>query len=127
MGRSKSGEGLARVNDLRDAALKLIKAFGQWEAVTVTTGESYFQTTNVGLLRLSYRTPFQKLPGATERLRYLAAVHKLEIPENLSYGLDVWSGKKVLNIEWNESETRIVSFRRGQWESELLAAADKIA
>jgi hypothetical protein len=93
MGRSKSGEGLARVNDLRDAALKLIKAFGQWEAVTVTTGESYFQTTNVGLLRLSYRTPFQKL----------------------------------LNIEWNESETRIVTFRRGQWESELLAAADKIA
>jgi hypothetical protein len=56
MGRSKSGEGLARVNDLRDAALKLIKAFGQWEAVTVTTGELYFQTTNVGLLRLSCRT-----------------------------------------------------------------------
>jgi hypothetical protein len=127
MGRSKSREGLARVNDLRDAALKLIKAFGQWEAVTLTTGELYFQTANVGLLRLSYRTPFQKLPRASERLRYLAAIRELEIPENLPYGLDFWSGKKVLNTEWNESETRIVSFRRGQWESELLAAADKIA
>jgi hypothetical protein len=72
-------------------------------------------------------SPFQKLPRASERLRYLAAIRELEIPENLPYGLDFWSGKKVLNTEWNESETRIVSFRRGQWESELLAAADKIA
>ena len=40
--------------------------------------------------------------------------------------LNVWCtlrGKyvKALNIEWNDEAVGIVSFRRGEWESELLA------
>jgi hypothetical protein len=41
----------------------------------------------------------------------------------LGFGLDVW-GKvgKVLNVHWNEyGQIEIVSFKRGDWEEEILA------
>jgi hypothetical protein len=41
--------------------------------------------------------------------------------------MDIWcEGQgKVLNMEWDiGGRTRIVSFKRGSWESELVAAAD---
>lgn len=44
-------------------------------------------------------------------------------PLNLPWGLDIWTEKKVLNIEWNAytREVEIVSFRRGSWEKEILS------
>ena len=44
------------------------------------------------------------------------------------YGLDIWAPKKVLNIEWEESgDVVLVSFRRGEWEFELIEAATRSA
>ncbi len=42
---------------------------------------------------------------------------------SLDYGLDIWfDDKKVLNIEWVDSErVCLISFRRGDWEREVLA------
>ena len=44
---------------------------------------------------------------------------------NLPYGLDIWDIHgvgKVLNIEWRDTgEFELVSFRRGEWESTVLA------
>jgi hypothetical protein len=43
---------------------------------------------------------------------------------NLQYGLDIWSGRKVLNIEWSDDgEVKVVSYRPGQWEREVESAA----
>ncbi len=71
-----------------------------------------------------YRTPFQKLPPVPEQLKYMAALFGKQL-DNLSYGLDIWEMEyvgKVLNIEWNaEGDVQLVSFRRGAWESKVLA------
>lgn len=46
--------------------------------------------------------------------------------------LDVWTegdaGKKVLNVSWHSlSEVELTSFRRGDWEEELLNYGTKAA
>jgi hypothetical protein len=45
---------------------------------------------------------------------------------HLGFGLDVWgTDSKVLNVHWNnEVEIEIVSFKRGDWEQEILNAAE---
>ena len=51
----------------------------------------------------------------------------------LSYGLDIFHGKRVMSLEWaDDGRARIISFRRGEWEEEFLAlrpeeAADNAA
>jgi hypothetical protein len=59
-----------------------------------------------------------------DSLKFRAAVLGLSAPASLPYGLDLWSPKKVLCIEWNDQGTvALVSLRRGEWEAELMAAA----
>jgi len=77
-------------------------------------------------------------PSGDERGRIWFQQHTLENPTphlslSLSrhpldgrFMLNVWCmlrGKyvKALNIEWNDEAVGIVTFRRGEWESELLA------
>jgi hypothetical protein len=39
---------------------------------------------------------------------------------NLPYGLDIWSGNKVLNFEWSDDgRINVISYRPGEWESDL--------
>jgi hypothetical protein len=46
------------------------------------------------------------------------------LSRNLPYGLNIWSGNKVLNIEWSDDgRTDVVSYRPGPWERELEHAA----
>ncbi len=41
---------------------------------------------------------------------------------NLGYSLDIWRGKKLFNVEWDQPDKlSIVSFMRGDWEDEVLA------
>ena len=71
----------------------------------------------------------QKRSGDQDRLeiKYLRPGHAC------SYGLNIWvrSGRnqgvrKVLNIAWDESGAfDVVSFRRGEWEAALDAAATR--
>jgi hypothetical protein len=81
---------------------------------------------------MSLTTPFQKFhmepPKIPDRFkgnldRYAVAVRMSQSKRHLGFGLDVW-GKvgKVLNVHWNDyGQIEIVSFKRGDWEEEILA------
>ena len=54
-------------------------------------------------------------------MKYMAAVFG-QPPRTLPYGLDIWHGKKVLSIDWDDAEAvEIRSFTPGKWEDTLLA------
>ena len=108
---------------IRDAALKLLVAHGTLQEI----GRSIklrCLCANVGRFSFLHRTPFSgKLPEPSDTVKYIAAGAG-KIAGNLPYGLDVNFGDrgKVLNIEWDGSgNVLVVSFRRGEWESEMLA------
>jgi hypothetical protein len=109
---------IERAAQLRDAALSLLRAYGilrrhtRRPAVTTYAG--------VADLQLLLRTPLSRLPQPDEQLKYMAALLGRD-HINLPYGLDVWAGRKVLNLEWDHDDRiEIVSFRRGPWEDILL-------
>ncbi len=120
---------LARALVLRDAALTVVTRIGVWEAVKAARGTSGADTMKIlsarlGGLHIFYRTPFQQLPQPDDSLKHHAAQHGLTVPKNLPYGLDIWAPKKVLNIEWDDKEkVKLVSLRRGEWETELITLA----
>ncbi len=110
-----------RVAALREVALRLLDREGTWEPVR--NADMNFLIAKSGEFQVLHRTPFQKLPEAPERVRYYAAVLGTDY-RNLPYGLDIYQGAKVLNIEWcDRDEIRIVSFRRGDWEDKFLKLA----
>jgi hypothetical protein len=38
----------------------------------------------------------------------------------LPNGLEIWHNEKVLSVEWNASELKVIRFVRGLWEQEVL-------
>jgi hypothetical protein len=92
-----------RAVQLRDLALRVIKARGTWPSFG--GGPRLLTFNDVGLsgLSISYRTPFQRLPPPPEFLKYLAARDGKTASKNLPYGLDVWQDRKVLNVEWSDN------------------------
>jgi hypothetical protein len=83
-----------------------------------------------------HRTPFQhravpdeaakalaaKIGGSVDEAKYAATLYGVKLPESLPYGLDIWRGKKVFSLEWaDDGRSRIISFKREDWEAELLA------
>jgi hypothetical protein len=103
--KAQGGSRLAEAVRLRDAALALLRREGKasqdgrgLEFEPITAGNSY------------------------PRLSLLLTKHPLDGRSMLN----VWAmGKrkyeKVLNIEWLGGKFEVVSFRRGEWEPELLA------
>jgi hypothetical protein len=68
------------------------------------------------------------LPDDNEYLKYRAAQLGMSARRNLPYGLDIWAPKKVLNIEWDDQgNVVLVSLWAGDWEAELIAAAERAA
>ncbi len=108
---------------LRDAALRKLRAEGEFEEVR---GFGPVLSWDGSGLKIMCRTPFQKIPAVREDVKYIAAA--MGRKPNLAYGLDIWvregEGKgKVLNIEWDEEsgEVHIAGFRRCEWEVRVLA------
>ena len=103
---------------LRDAAVYKLRAEGVFERVK---GIGPCLTWRGNGLSFSLRTPFQKLrhQRPDPYVIWLAGPP----PENLPYGLDIWTELgKVLNIEWADDRTFVlVSFRRGSWEARVRA------
>ncbi|HKD48926.1 MAG TPA: hypothetical protein VKB67_14655 [Rhizomicrobium sp.] len=91
--------------NLRDAALVLVRTIHDTRR---QGSEMDLVWLNVGFLELVYRSPFSA-----------------RIAPLFPYELTVWAARqKVLNTVWaNDGSLSIVSFTRGVWESELLAAA----
>ena len=113
---------LARAVKLRDAAIAIVRRCGTWE--TDRFGVIKIMGARTGAIRIIYRTPFQPITSDQSRQKYLGALYRIPLRKNLSYGLDIWAPKKVLNIEWSEQgKVELVSFRPGEWEAQLIAAA----
>ena len=116
---------LARALLLRDGALTVLRRMGVWEKIAVRgAGDMKFLSARIGSLDILYRTPFQRMPQPNDGWKYRAAKLGLTSPKNLSYGLDIWAPKKVLNIEWDDKgSVALVSLYSGAWELELITLA----
>jgi len=115
-----------RAVEIREATLTVLHSVGKWDR-NFRDGDKWVphRVASIGRISMSLRTPFTPEPGPSDGLIVLAARQGLRIPTALSYGLDIWAPKKVMNIEWSDrGELVIVSFRRGAWEDELISAAD---
>jgi hypothetical protein len=109
-----------RAIELRDVGLSVLEAYGRWKPCG--SRDLHMLTADVSNLLILYRTPFQKIFKPSERMKYMAAVFG-QPPRTLPYGLDIWHGKKVLSIDWDDAEAvEIRSFAPGKWEDTLLAA-----
>lgn len=95
--RMKKGERLALALKIRDVALRLLNSHGKPVKIS---GYHCVEYNNNGI-KIVHMTPFSGCPG-----------------QPAPYGLDVWAGKKVLNIIWPPVE--IVSFKYGPWMNEFL-------
>jgi hypothetical protein len=98
-----------RALQLRDHALSILRQHGSYQSA----GDAKFLTYRGDPFGLMLRTPFQKWSEPNEaakklaainsisidHARYAAALHGLELPEVLPYGIDIWRGKRssVLN------------------------------
>ena len=90
-----------RAVELRDAALKVIRAIG-----IDGGGPIGIEAESLGI-----KIAARKWPPKLH--------HQL-----LTYGLDVWTPKaKVLNINWDDDgRIVLITFKRGEWEARLLSA-----
>jgi hypothetical protein len=122
MVRMTKAEKLARVKYLRDAAVDLVDKEGVWKPVGVRGEEIRVEGIDRGTLSILYTTPFQKLPwNISDREKYIAAIDDIKVPERPAFMIDVW-GRKVLSVHWNdEVTTDVISYHRGNWESQLEA------
>jgi hypothetical protein len=116
-------EKLDRVTRLRDAAVRLVISDGEWKTASVKGNAVRIRGVDRGQLSILYTTPFQRLPrDFTDREKYIAASNNIRLPTAAAFLLDVWAdGRKVLSLAWDDgAPIDIVSYHRGDWESELL-------
>ena len=111
----------ARALAIRDHLLPLIRVRGAMEGI----GGSGVRTTmwEAGRFAFALRSPFTAWgikaspPGS-----YSAAQAKRRADPVLPWGLDVWHGRKVLSLQWDDTgRAEVISFNRGPWEDEALA------
>ena len=116
-----------RAIQLRDAALRIVQRQGALQPVNIS-GLSLL-TYRDGKFAIAYRTPFHQVPprdDPSEREIEQYGPHTAELlhqqsGRNLPYGLDIWCGGKVLNIEWaDDGAVAVVSYKPGDWESRLM-------
>lgn len=114
----------ARACELRDAAQNIVSVRGEWQTVSTMR----LIGADIAPFKILLRSPFTKLPPIDGRLIATWASQGLLPKKNLPWGLDIWTGKKVLNIEWDDSgEIVVVGFTRGQWEADFLTLATTIS
>jgi hypothetical protein len=90
---------------LRDVAIAAIEQNGIWGSAEVDGNTIKVRELQTGRLEIVLSTPFQNLPHAP-----------------LPYGLDIWSGSKVLSLWWNDAgHVELATFRPGQWQMEVAA------
>ncbi len=101
--------------ELRDIALQILQREERW---TVVQPDIRLMEAAVGSFKILHRTPFSKLPGSNVKSSDVLDVS--DAGQNLSYGVDIWKdGKKVMNVEWDERQTQVVSLRSGDWQAEF--------
>ena len=121
-----------RAIELRDLALPIVIELGAWETVTFASMPESRMRLRVyrdNEFTIAYRTPFQQLPKwprpATPHLSpYEMAAAEQNAPRHLPYGMDIWSGGKVLNIGWaDDGRIELHAYKPGGWERRLRRVA----
>jgi hypothetical protein len=114
---------LEKAIEMRDALVAWLPARGEPYMI----GNIRCVGATLGRFRISYRTPFSgTLPQLIPANFLQAQLLQKRGPVNLAYGLDVWDGKKVMNIEWDgRGRIDLVGFRAGEWETEIVKLCEK--
>ena len=109
----------ARALAIRDHLLPLIRAQGAMKEIGGSGLRSV--TWEVGGFGFMLRSPFTPWPDAP-LFSYNEALAKQRASPVLSWGLDVWRGRKLLSLQWDDAgRAEVISFTRGPWEEEVLA------
>jgi hypothetical protein len=105
----------------RDKALDMLRNHGTWGTVSGPGSKPIRVLMHkAGNFQMMHRTPFQRLGETPDYAKYLATLYGSGRNYNLPYALDVWCGKKVLNIEWaDDGRVELVSYKPGDWERGL--------
>lgn len=110
----KRGERLERAVAIRAFALELLEEKGRWETVGRGPAAKGFEDERFSMV-------FYVQPPVSLELRVRCGLGPLHFG---LYTLELWYRPigKVLNLSWDSVGARplIVSFRRGEWEKELL-------
>ena len=107
---------------LRDMAVRLVRSMGAFEEVSGIK----VLTARVEDLEIMYVTPFQRMPGPKPPQSFEEAVVHAEFKGQPRHSVDVWAGRKVLSVGWDEGRpTEVVRFVRGPWEERLRLLVEK--
>lgn len=106
---------------LRASALDLVARYG-CPAPSVNPNKTLRSAVAVPFGR--EESIFISLSLADDQIMEIVEANPSVFPYFMKYGLDIWVGKKVFNLEWDESGTiDIINFTRGPWEHLLFALA----
>jgi len=109
-----------RALEIRDHVLRLMERDGTWDRLEGSRCRKWKNGRFMALLN----TAFNPLPHANPPpMTFRQAVARQRAPEVCSNELSVWADKKVLLIEWNDQDARVITFKRGEWETELLSTS----
>lgn len=101
---------------LRDMAVRLARSTGAFEEASGIK----VLTTRPRDLEVVYVTPFQPMPGPTRPRSFEEAVLHQSYKGQPRHSIDVWAGRKVLSVGWDDGRpTKVVRFVRGFWEERL--------
>jgi hypothetical protein len=112
---------VARAIAIRNHLLPLIQAHGTLQEVSGMAGR--VAVWKVGGFTCTLRNPFTPWPAeAPPAASYDQAISRQRAKPDLPWGLDVWHGRKVLSLQWDdEGQLEVLAFVRGPWEAEVLA------
>jgi hypothetical protein len=117
-----------RAEQIRDLALVVIEKHGLW--LPASKSALRIRGTELGRLRMAPVTPFSGIWQRNESVssdlsddaKYRAATLLQKAPVT-PYWLDIWDGKKVFSVRWNDEGTfEVLTFKIGDWKAELEAA-----
>ena len=102
-----------RAVELRDLVLPVVVRRGSWESMAdaCVTKINVLSYRDKGFT-IVYRMPFESIPEAVP--------DEIEPPpaanDKLPYALDIWYGKKVLDIEWaDDGRIALRDYKPGRW------------
>ena len=105
---------------IRDHLLPMIRAHGAMQEVSGMAGRPVVW--KAGDFTCTLRSPFTPWPAKVAIASYDHALSRQRAKPDLPWGLDVWHGRNVLKLQWDDDgRVEVVSFIRGPWETVALA------
>jgi hypothetical protein len=113
-------DGSDRAIAIRDHLVPLIRAHGTLQEVSGMAGR--VATWSAQGFICALRSPFTPWPAEVPVASFDQAILRQQGKQVLPWGLDVWHGRKVLSLQWDDKgQVEVIGFTRGSWEAEALA------